>query len=395
MPKRTYPGIERLPDGRKRIRLAPVDPRTGRRKEIDRVVEATMDEATRLRQQWMDEVRTVDRRSQEVPRFGDYAASWMKSRAREVKASTAIGYAEVLDARVLPTFGEWYLDKIRDQDVRRWRDELTRRLAAGSVNGAVRLFKMVMEAAVAEHDLGRNPCALVRALPVKGYDEEEPNLLTASELAAVLEAMRRRYFQSYALCLTLALTGVRKGEATALRWEDLDEAKGVIKVVRAQWRGIVSTTKTKKPRSVPLVPELAAVLREHRARLVTRQAKGLEAGWVFPGRNGGLIKQNALRTALATALLQAGISRRLTVHGLRRSFNNLSRQVAGEIVTRSITGHVTQEMTEHYSHVGRDEKLAAGSAVARLVLPSAPVGPEGESGDRCGDRLLPPSPLPN
>ena len=46
--------------------------------------------------------------------------------------------------------------------------------------------------------------------------------------------------------------------------------------------------------------------------------------------------------------------------------------MAGEIVTRAITGHVTQAMAEHYSHVGRDEKLAAAGGVVRLVL-----GPRG------------------
>jgi hypothetical protein len=35
------------------------------------------------------------------------------------------------------------------------------------------------------------------------------------------------------------------------------------------------------------------------------------------------------------------------------------RQVAGAIVTRAITGHLTEEMTEHYSHVDLAEKLRA------------------------------------
>jgi hypothetical protein len=65
---------------------------------------------------------------------------------------------------------------------------------------------------------------------------------------------------------------------------------------------------------------------------------------------------------------RVGIKRRFTVHGFRRTFNNIARQVAGEIVTRSITGHVTQAMTEHYSHVGREEKLAAAGSVVRLVF---------------------------
>jgi integrase len=372
MPKNSrYPGIECLPDGRKRIRLRAVDPRTGRMREVDRTVEATPSEALRLRVQWYEEIRTADRRPEKVPRFGEYVERWMRSKALSVKRSTAVSYAEVLDRRVLPHFQHWYLDRIRDQDVRDWQLELASRLKPASVNGALRIFRMILADAGAEFDLPRNPCERIRHLPVKGYDDANPNILSASELARVVEAMQRRSYQSYALCLTLALTGLRKGEATALRWEDLDYGTGIIRVTRSQWRGMIGTPKTGKTRTVPMTAELVTVLREQQRRLAARPL-GRE-GWVFPGRNGGVIAANALRTALATALKHAGIGRRFTVHGLRRSFNNLSRQVAGEIVTRSITGHVSQEMTEHYSHVGREEKLAAASEVVKLVFGEKPA----------------------
>lgn len=59
---------------------------------------------------------------------------------------------------------------------------------------------------------------------------------------------------------------------------------------------------------------------------------------------------------------------------MRRTFNNLARQVAGDIVTRSITGHVTEAMTEHYSHVGAGEKMQAASKIVLLLVPTNEVG---------------------
>ena len=143
-------------------------------------------------------------------------------------------------------------------------------------------------------------------------------------------------------------------------------------MVRGQWNGHVSTTKTGVVRSVPLVPELAATLREHRAQLVAKQHPGLTQGWVFSDDNGGLLRKNYLRLPLEHVVKRVGITRRFTVHGFRRTFNNIARQVAGEIVTRSITGHVTQAMTEHYSHVGREEKLAAAGSVGSWRLGPSP-----------------------
>jgi integrase len=184
--------------------------------------------------------------------------------------------------------------------------------------------------------------------------------------------------------MTLCMTGVRSGEGTAFRWGDINEEAGVIHVRRAQWAGVVDSTKTGTVRSVPLVPELAAVLREHRASLA---AKGFGVGdsdWVFPDKEGGLLPRCSLRHPMKRALKLAKISKRVTPHGFRRTFNNLARQVAGDIVTRSITGHVTGAMTEHYSHVGLGEKLRAANNIVRLVpgLSKSPAPPS--NGGSCG-----------
>jgi hypothetical protein len=64
--KARYPGIEIMVDGRKRIRLRAVDPRTGRMKEIDRIITGTVEEAARLRQTWMQEIHNAEQVAKEV-----------------------------------------------------------------------------------------------------------------------------------------------------------------------------------------------------------------------------------------------------------------------------------------------------------------------------------------
>ena len=151
----------------------------------------------------------------------------------------------------------------------------------------------------------------------------------------MLAAFRSTEPNDYPLALTLALTGLRFGEASALRWSDVREDEGLIRVVRGQWKGHVSTTKTGVARSVPLVPELAETLRDHRAVLVAQQHPSLTEGWVFSDERGALLRKNYLRIPLARVVKRVGITRRFTVHGFRRTFNNIARQVAGDIVTRS------------------------------------------------------------
>lgn len=278
------------------------------------------------------------------------------------KVLTASGAMDGPDSLVLPHLGDFFIDRLMDSDVREWQARLAGKFAAATVNGALVMLRMVLADAVAEFQLAHDPTTRIKRMPKRRRPDEDPNVLSATELGKVMAAFREVEPEHYPLGLTLALTGLRYGEATALRWSDVDEEGGVIRIVRAQWHGIVGETKTGSVRSVPLTAELAEVLRDHR-----RTAGMGPEGWVFSNADGGLLRPGAIRAPLRRALKRAAITKRVTVHGLRRTFNNLSRQVAGAIVTRAITGHVTEEMTEHYSHVDRAEKLHAANQVVALA----------------------------
>jgi integrase len=273
------------------------------------------------------------------------------------------------------------------QDVRRWRDDLAQRLRPASVNGALRVFRLVLTQAAEDHEIA-NPAASVKSLEEpEPYTEDHPGLLTEVELGRVLEAMRARTFQSYALTMTLGLTGMRKGEATALRPEDLDFDAGVIHVRRGQWRDLLGSPKGRGGQDgadgagagggAPGAGGAAAGEQEGAARGVAvpgpegRPHQAERPGAAAEGRPGGI----------------GGLAGRCTVHGLRRSFNNALRKRASGIVTRAIVGHVSEEMTEHYSHVDRQEKADAAAEVARLVLGDDPSLREGSGGgSKAGER---------
>jgi integrase len=80
----------------------------------------------------------------------------------------------------------------------------------------------------------------------------------------------------------------------------------------------------------------------------------------------GLYQPGVLRLPLRRALRAAGLPM-ITVHGLRRTFNNLAHQVTSGEVVRAITGHMTVAMTEHYSHIAAIEKQAAAAKIMRLL----------------------------
>jgi hypothetical protein len=129
----------------------------------------------------------------------------------------------------------------------------------------------------------------------------------------------------------------------------------------------------KRVRLVPLTPELAVIPREHPRAQLARQneelspakrrglERGIEAGWVLPSDKGAPTIRPSVRKPfqqVLEAIEEDGEHTlpHLTVDGLRRTLNNLLRQVTQGEVVRSVTGHVTERMTEHYGHVSRDEK---------------------------------------
>jgi integrase len=70
-------------------------------------------------------------------------------------------------------------------------------------------------------------------------------------------------------------------------------------------------------------------------------------------------------TQSTAALKDAGLTKRITPHMMRKLFNDVLRTSGVDKVTRkAITGHVTDEMTEHDSRVRLDEKRTAMEAAA-------------------------------
>ena len=97
-----------------------------------------------------------------------------------------------------------------------------------------------------------------------GVDEFRRFLAAANDLQG-----KERSEDISRLLQTLAWTGMRKGEALALRWSDIVD--GEIHVVRSVWHRQEKPTKTDDPRRVTVVAPLAAIFEEQRRWLFSTQ----------------------------------------------------------------------------------------------------------------------------
>jgi integrase len=282
----------------------------------------------------------------------------------------------VLGEYIVPALGDHFVDAITLDDLVQLRDAWLatiiktkdgreRLTSPVSVNGRIRILKQLLRAAVDELGLDRDP-----SLRLDAAREGRPGRksLAADEAAAFLAAVREQRADWYPFFYCLLLAGFRFGELTALKWSDVDEGRGELTIRGAQWKGIDDTTKTDEERTVPLTPEVQAVLRQQREHLLLTQNPSLRLGLVFPAPKGGYMHNTSPVRALRACLKAAGITRRFTIHGLRHTFNNLLRQATPDaIVIRSMTGHADEKMRARYSHVAQDEKRQALTGLTLLI----------------------------
>ena len=195
----------------------------------------------------------------------------------------------------------------------------------------------------------------------------EARHLTAGEVAAILNAAEGlRYRPVLAL---IAATGLRRGEALALRWDAVNLKDGTLKVAATISRvgDRLLITEPKSPRSrrtVPLSPAIAALLKTQR---VTQAAERLHAGdqWtgsglVFTTEFGTPVEpRNILRT-IETAAAKAKIEG-VNVHTLRHSAAVAWLEAGVHIkAVAELLGHSSIAITgDIYGHTSDDTARAA------------------------------------
>lgn len=392
--KTPHPGIRR-DDGAFIVRVAQRDPLTGRIRDKVKRVEGTIHNAIKVRSVLHDELtaqieaqvasqteatneaqrrgRVAAKRSSNNETVIEYSKRWLAHLAKTGRNRPHViaHHVKILEIFILPAFGGMNVHDVQRSDLACWMERLGdlrwgdgKPYAKETLATAWRTLRSLMHDALVLADLEKDPTDGIR-FTAKGLPRKDKDVLTQHELARLLEQAQHESPDVAAMIWVGFTTGMRFGEISALTWDDVvfpssaGEA-GVIHVRRSQVYGVVGPTKTNSKRSVPLHPVVATMLRAHRQW----QEGRTKGNVVFPasrsnGKGSGYRYSGLLTKPLARCAARAGLNKHITAHTMRRTFNNLARQAAGEIVARAMTGHMTQAMTEHYSHVTLAEKAKA------------------------------------
>lgn len=201
--------------------------------------------------------------------LGVFAAEWIDSAlaASDRNASTKAMYATMTRQHIIGSkIGAQPLDKFRPSHIEAWKVELQNRwLSEPTIRSAYTVLRAGLDTAVRDRALAQNPAHAARRpkVPVT-----EAAYLTPDQIRSLLLAAKpSRHAPLFEL---LVNTGLRRGEALALHWSDINLDAKLLRVrgtlARVAGKLIVTETKTPKSRRVvPLSPTAERLLRNIRA----------------------------------------------------------------------------------------------------------------------------------
>ncbi|HZU22221.1 MAG TPA: site-specific integrase [Terriglobales bacterium] len=198
-----------------------------------------------------------------------------------------------------------------------------------------------------------------------------PDILEVAEIQALLSQLEQR---ERTLVLLDAVTGIRRGELLALKWQDVDFEQLHINVTRSIYRQIVGPCKTEtSQKPVPLDAFIADELRSW--RMAT--AYPAPGDWVFasPIKKGKqpYWPEQLLRRHILPAAKRAGISKRIGWHTFRHSYSTLLKANGEDVkVVQELLRHANSRITlDTYTQAMTPAKRQAQSKVVCMILPAA------------------------
>jgi len=288
--------------------------------------------------------------------FEEFAANhWEAYVTQNLKPSTQASHRSNVRTHLLPAFGKLRLSEISALQI---MGLLKEKSAAGlkpkSLLNLYVLQKM-LNLAVALELLNSNP---IQRVPKPRVERSEKPSLSPAQVRAIADNMPERL---KALIVLLYLTGLRIGEALALKWSDLDFDRSKLYIRRSVWRRREQTPKSRRSiRAKHLLRGLTQVLKRHRELCISSQPED----YIFANEAGRYYDPDDLRKrALYPAMNRAGIERKMArgygFHLLRHSAGSQMHEVTGDLKqTQSFLGHSGIGITSDvYVHLQPDSEV--------------------------------------
>ncbi|WP_345680803.1 site-specific integrase [Yinghuangia aomiensis] len=305
----------------------------------------------------------------------EYLEGWLAAKELTLKPRTYARYRDYVTNDLIPALGTLRLDDLGHRQILAL---VRRQLAAGrgrtTVYRCMATLSSALGDAVRHHRLASNPASppVMRRPP-----SPERVVWTAGEAARFLEYAHVHDPLMGDLCEVLIGTGMRKGEALGLHWDDVHLDAGVLYVRYTlscvdNNRLVVTSPKTRNSRNWAAISGRVGEALQRRAAQQRRDAadprSGQFADLVFTRPDGRPLRPQTLLDRFRRLSAEAGLPR-ITMHDLRHLAATLTIAAGVPLVVVSKTlRHSTLSTTANiYAHLTRPAARAAVVTIQRVL----------------------------
>ena len=299
---------------------------------------------------------------------------WFKDIMRhQIAPSTFSNYQTVVRMHILPILGRKKLAELTVSDVDKL---LSFKTDSGLSPSTVRRIRAVLaqclDQAIRWELVYRNVATLSRSPKMNRH---EGRTLTPAQARHLLESLKGHHNEAlYALMLS---TGLRRGEALGLQWNDFDRTIGVLRVSRQLKREgsrlVTTDTKTSlSRRAVNLPAPMLKTLLDHEARQGAQKVQigtsWIDSGFIFTSSIGTPIDPRNLYREFQKVCRIAGLGD-WHPHELRHSAASLMLAQGVKIqVVSQVLGHSSIRMTaDVYGHLLDPDRQEAARAMGTML----------------------------
>lgn len=298
--------------------------------------------------------------------FQDAAQAWRDVRFEQLAYKTAEAYKPVF-RRLTARFGAEALEAIETRDVSAYLQALA---SQGYARRTVQMHRDMI-GQIYNHAIG---AGLTRNNPVD--HASMPRGLAAGTRGIApdeaIEAVKNGLGQPFGLFAFVCLyAGLRRGEALALRYEDVDREAGYIHITKAvEYLGNTPHLKEPKTASGRRDVYLLDVL----ADAIPKQ----KSGYIFAGDDGDLLSKMAYRVRWERYCTQIGYT--ITAHQLRHGYATILYEAdVPDKDAQEQLGHSSIEVTRNvYTHVRAKQRDRTRSRLNRYLATQNDAADEGD-----------------
>lgn len=285
---------------------------------------------------------------------------WFELNYKKWKKTSQLQRRNAIDNHIKPLIGNYKLQKInRIIYQQEFINVLEGKYKPSTIQIWHNIFKIAINAAVEEEILLRNKFTKV-TLPLK-EEKMKINYLTENDLSTLIDDARtNERITCFTVILTLAYTGMRRGEALGIQWNNIDFETNTITIERTRDFNGIRTPKTRNSyRTIPVDYLVMTQLKNYKKwsieKLFSVGKRLKEDDLVFISKdNGEPICVNTPQYALERVIKRTNIHR-ITIHGLRHTHATilLNRKVNPKVIAERL-GNTTDMIYKVYGHIFKE-----------------------------------------